>query len=191
VAPEPGPHLLGGGDHQGAQLPLRGGDRVHGAAPCGQQRGQRGPLRPGLGRGQPNPGQGVAGGAFSVDHIGLGPAATGRSNRAVQLHDHFPGVGEVAGQSGAVAASTLDRPGPQPTVALGQLQQLGVAIGISCDRDRGQQRAGIDRDQRGGVSIGVGVDPDDELDQFCQHGHCVLLTVADAGSGPVRSWARL
>jgi hypothetical protein len=49
------------------------------------------PLGPGLRRGQPDPGQSVAGGAFGINHIGLGPRAAarhGRGGRARQPARH-------------------------------------------------------------------------------------------------------
>ncbi len=154
-------------------MPRGGGGGGHGAASRGQQRRQRGPLRAGLRRGEAGAGQGVAGGPFGVDHVGLAPAAAGRAGRAVQLEDHLLGVAEVAGQAGAVAAGALDRPRPQAAMLLGQFHQLAIAVGVGGHGDRGEQGTVGGRDQRGGVGVGVGVDPDDEFDQFCQHGHRV------------------
>jgi len=111
------------------------------------------------------------GGAFGVDPIGLGPGSAGRADRAVELDDHFPVLGEVAGQAGAVAAGAFDRPGPQPAVAIGPSGQLCVAVGVRGHGHGVEQCAVSGGEQRGGVGVGVGVDPDDELDQFCQHGH--------------------
>jgi hypothetical protein len=59
-------------------------------------------------------------------------------------------------------------------VGLGQADQRGVAVGVGADRDPGQHPAGADIEDRSGMSVGVGVDTDDDLDEFCQHGHGVL-----------------
>jgi hypothetical protein len=86
------------------QLPLGIAGGLDGSAAGGQAHLQGGPLRAGLGLGQPRAGEGVAGGAFGVDRIGLGPGASGGALGAVQFDDQLVRVGEVAGQSGAVAA---------------------------------------------------------------------------------------
>ncbi len=152
----------------------------------GEQHLQGGSLRAGLGGGQPGPGQGVAGGAFGVDHIGLRPVSAGGADRAVELDDQLAPLGEVAGQPGAVAAGAFHRPPAEPAVLLGEGEQLGVAVRVGSDGGGGQHRAGLDRDQRGSVGVGVGVHADDELDQFCQHGHAFSLLRADVTTGPVR-----
>jgi hypothetical protein len=121
--------------------------------------------------GQSGPGQSVAGGAFGIDGIGLRPRTASGADRAVELDDQLTQLLQVAGQPGAVAAGALDRPPTQASMLLGQCDQRGVAVLVGGHGDRGQHRAGVDRDQHRGVGIGVGVDPDDELDQFCQHGH--------------------
>lgn len=108
--------------------------------------------------------------------------------RAVELDDQFLVFGEVTDQAGAVTTGTVDRQRPQPAVLLDPIHQAGVAVRVRGDRERREQRAGVHCDRRGGVS---GVDPDDQLDQFCQHGHCVRLTVDADGPGPVRSSAGL
>jgi hypothetical protein len=129
------------------------------AAPGGEQHLQPGALRSGLRCGQPDPGQRVAGGAFGVDHIGLGAVAAGGPFGTVELDDQLTPLAQVAGQPGAIAAAALHRPRAQPAVPIGERDQLGVAVGVGGDGGGGQHGAGIDRDQRGGVGIGVGIDP--------------------------------
>ena len=140
----------------------------------------------GLGLRQPGAGQGVAGGAFGVDRVGLRPGPAGRADRAVQLDDQLAGIGQVPGQAGAVAAGALHRPGPQPRVLLGQGDQLGVAVGIGASPWPGPapRRCGASTTAAVWVSL-VGVDADDDLDQFCQHGHAFSPDRGDA-KVPVR-----
>jgi hypothetical protein len=104
----------------------------------------------------------------------IGSDFAGPARRAlgpVQLHDQLLPVSQVAGQAGAVAAGALHRPRPQPAVLLGHSDELGVAVRVGGDRRAGQHPAGAGIDDRGGVGVLVGVDADDDLDQFCQHGH--------------------
>jgi hypothetical protein len=56
-------------------------------------------------------------------------------------------------------------------VPLGQPGQLGVAVGVGRNRRPSQHRSGVGVDHRGGMGVLVRVDADDDLDQFCQHGH--------------------
>ncbi|MGY1914263.1 hypothetical protein [Blastococcus sp. SYSU DS0973] len=58
-------------------------------------------------------------------------------------------------------------------MGLGQNDQFGVAVGVGVggDHGSGQHCAGAGIEHRGGVGLAVGVDADDDLDQFCQHGH--------------------
>ncbi len=62
------------------------------------------PFGPGLGLCQVGAGQGVAGGAFGIDRVGLRAGAAGRARRPVQFDDQLTSVGQVPGHAGAVAA---------------------------------------------------------------------------------------
>ena len=55
-------------------------------------------------------GERVAGSPFGVDRVGLRPAAAGRSQRPVQLHDQLTGLG----QAGPVTTGALQRLRPHP-----------------------------------------------------------------------------
>jgi hypothetical protein len=152
-------------------LALAGGGGLHGGAPGGKEHLQRRAVGAGLGLGQLGAGQCVAGGAFGVDRVGLGPGPPRGALGPIELDDHFVGVGEVPGQPGAVATGALHRPGAQAGVLLSQGEEFGVAVGVGGDRRAGQHGTGAGIDQRGGVCLTVGVDADDDLDQLCQHGH--------------------
>jgi hypothetical protein len=95
------------------------------------------------------------------------------------------------GQPGTVPAGALDRPHPLPTVLVGQLEELPVAIRGGGRGQVGQGLAGGRGEGRGGVGLLVGVDADDDLDGVCQHGHrVVLLARRMTWSVPVRDEAR-
>jgi hypothetical protein len=181
----------GGAHGQGVQLAHAGGGRLDRGAAGGEQDVQRAALGPGAGLCQLGAGQRVAGGADRVDRVGLRPRFAGGAGRAVQLDDQLLAVGQVAGQTGAVAAGALDRPGAQPGVPFGQLHQFGVAVRVGGHGGLVEHGSGPGGEHRGGVGVGMGVDADDDVDQFCQHGHGVLLTTDGRGSGPDRSRAGL
>jgi hypothetical protein len=117
--------------------------------------------------------QGLAGGSGGVQRVGLGAVAAGCSLGPVQLNDLLMVSMQEPGQPGAVAAGALDRPDPLAWLLGGQGQQLLVA------GRRGRHRRLVDHRTGGrghdgeGVGVLVGVDPDDDIDEVCQHGHCV------------------
>jgi hypothetical protein len=117
--------------------------------------------------------QGFTGGPGRVQRVGLGAVTAGCSLGPVQLH-HLLGRGvQEPGQPGAVASGALDRPDPLAWLLGGQGQQLLVA------GRRGRHRRLVDHRTGGrghdgeGVGVLVGVDPDDDIDNLCQRGHCV------------------
>jgi hypothetical protein len=77
------------------------------------------------------------------------------------------------GQPGAVATGALNRPYPLAWLLASQLQQLLVASWGGWHGHLLDHRAGSSDDRGGGVSVLVGVDPDDERDGVCQHGHAL------------------
>jgi hypothetical protein len=90
------------------------------------------------------------------------------------VQPHLLGVAmQEPGQASAVAAGAFHRPDPAAWLPAGQLQQLPVA---GRGRRHGQllnERPGRRDHDRRSVGVLVGVDPDDELDDLCQHGHAL------------------
>lgn len=67
--------------------------------------------------------------------------------------------------------SQLSRPHPQPAVPIGQLDERGVAVGVSSGGEDFLLAAGARRDNGRGVGVFVGVDPDDDIDDLCETDH--------------------
>jgi len=189
---ELGAQRFGRGADERVDLHVRDLGGLDRGAPRGQQHRQRGPFRALAGRSVVFAGQCVTGGANRVDIVGLRTHAPWRPFRAVQLQDFLALHAKVAGEPGAVAAGPFDRPRPQPAVTIGELDELVVAITICRDRHDLDHRPRRRGDDRGGVGVFVRVDPDDEIDEFCEHGHCVPpLPEWTCGSGPGRRSAGL
>jgi pimeloyl-ACP methyl ester carboxylesterase len=72
--------------------------------------------------------------------------------------------------AGAVATGALNRPHPLAWLAGRQLEQLLVASRGGWHSHLLHERRGHDR---GGVGVLVGVDPDDDIDEVCQHSHAL------------------
>jgi hypothetical protein len=139
----------------------------------GQPHRQRGSWTGRSGLGQLLTAQDLASGPDGVQRIGLGAMAAGGPLGSIQLH-YLLGVSmQEPGQPGTVPTGALDRPHPLPTVLVGQLQELPVAIWGGGRGQVGQGLAGGRGQDRGGVGLLVGVDADDDLDGVCQHGHRV------------------
>ena len=171
VAAELGAEILGCGENQRLEGAGGGGAGFGGVLAGGQQdpQGLAGlaGARPGVAGG----GQGLAGGANGVQFVGLAATAAGPPG-PVSLDDQVPGAGERAGQARAVRAAALDCPGRAEArgVLGGEARQAGVAGGVCADLDGGQVRA-EPVNGYGGMSVGVGIDADDDVSQFCEHGH--------------------
>jgi hypothetical protein len=117
--------------------------------------------------------QGLAGGPGGIQRIGLSAVAASCSLGPVQLH-HPLGVSlQEPGQAGAVAAGAFNRPHTLTLMLVSQLEQLPVAGWGGWHRHLLDHRTGRGDDHRGGMGVLVGVDPDDELDEVCQHGHAL------------------
>jgi hypothetical protein len=170
---EPAPQRLGGGDDQRMELLLRDPRRVDGGAAGGQTHGQRHALAVAAGLGQMLPGQRLPGRSDGVERVGLGAVAASGPVRPVQLDDPLAPFAQVAGQAGAVAAGALDGPHPQAAVPVGQLDQGGVAVRVGVHGQVLNGGAGRCGQHRRGVGVLVGVDADDDIDDVCEHGHCV------------------
>ena len=69
-------------------------------------------------------------------------------------------------QTGAVTAGPFDGPGSQRRVVVGELHQLGVALGCGLDGDLIQDTTGRGVQDGRGVGVDVGVDADDDIDHF-------------------------
>ena len=93
-------------------------------------------------------------------------------------------------QAGAVAAGPFDRPGPQHRVVVGELHQLGIALGCRLDGDLAEDTTGRGVERRRGVSVDVsvdvGVDADDDIDHLTQIGQ----TVHAFSPSPDGTWFR-
>jgi hypothetical protein len=71
-------------------------------------------------------------------------------------------------------------------MGVSQGDELGVAVRVSGNRRAGQHSAGAGIEHRGGVGVFVGVDADDDLEQFCQHGHAFFSLTGGTQQVPVR-----
>ena len=157
----------------GVELALGVGGGLDGRAAGRQPHRQRGswPGRPGLG--ELVTAQSLAGGPGRIQRVGLGAVAAGCSLGPVQLNNLLIVGMKEPGQPGAVATGALDRPDPLAWLLGGQGQQLLVA------GRRGRHRRLVDHRTGGrghdgeGVGVLVGVDPDDDIDNLCQHGHAL------------------
>jgi hypothetical protein len=72
----------------------------------------------------------------------------------------------VTTQTGAVTSSPLDRPDPQHRMVVGELHELGVALGGRLDGDLVEDATGRGVDHCRGVGMDVGVDADDDVDHL-------------------------
>jgi hypothetical protein len=111
----------------------------------------------------------------------------------IQFYDLLGMCLQEPGQAGAIATGALDRPHSSTILSVSEPQQLPVA-GRGCRHGRLVDHRAADRlDDRRGVGVLVGVDPDDELDNLCQHSHA-LTPCPDVdvdGIGPDRRTAGL
>ena len=98
--------------------------------------------------------------AKSTDRASRGPL------RAVQLDDDLGHLQQVTAQASAVTTGALDRPGPQRCLVVGELHQIGIALGCRIDGDLVEDTTGRGVEDRCGVGMDVGVDADDDIDHF-------------------------
>ena len=89
-------------------------------------------------------------------------------------------------QTGAVTTGPLDRPGPQHRVVVGELHQLGIALGCRLDGDLVEDTTSRSIDHGRGVGMDVGVDADDDIDHLAQIGQ----TVHAFSPSPDGTWFR-
>jgi hypothetical protein len=131
------------------------------------------------------PTEGVTCCSHGIDRIGLGAPSTMGPLGSVEFDDPLARFDQEPSQPGPVAAGAFDGPGPQARVALGQIEEGEVAVGIGWD---GEFADGCSRSRHhDGFRVGVfvGVDADDDFDVICQHGHALLLCRGDV-SDPIR-----
>ena len=143
-------------------------------------------VRPAAGSSQPRSGHRFTGGADRIERVGLRAVAARGPLRAVQLDDDLGEVQQVTAQAGAVTAGPLDRPGPQHGVVVGELHQLGIALGCRLDGDLVEDTTGRGIHDGRGVGVDVGVDADDDIDHLAQIGQ----TVHAFSPSPDGTWFR-
>jgi hypothetical protein len=172
------------------ELALGVGGGLDRRAACRQPHRQRRPLASRSGLGELVTTQRLAGGPGGIQRVGLGAVASGGPLGPVQLHDLLGVRAQEPGQAGTIAAGALDRPHPPTLLPIGQPQQLLVA-------GRGGRHGGLLEhgaanclNNRGGVGVLVGVDPDDELDEVCQHSHALTPCPDVEVDGSVRTGPR-
>ena len=90
---------------------------------------------PGAGSSQPRSRHRFTCGADRIERVRLGAVAARGPLWAVQLDDDLGHLQQVTTQTGAVATGPLDRPRPQRRVVVGELHQLGIALGCRLDGD--------------------------------------------------------
>jgi hypothetical protein len=125
------------------------------------------------GSSQPRPSHRFTRGADRIERIRLRTVATRGSLRTVQLDDDLRGIQQLAAQTGAMATSPLDRPGPQRGVIVGELHQLDIALGRRLHGELVEDPTSRSIDYGCGVGMDVGVDADDDIDHFAQIGQTV------------------
>jgi hypothetical protein len=84
-------------------------------------------------------------------------------------------VREMAGQAGAMAAGSLDRPGPQARMLVRELNECLAALAGRLDGDLGEDPAGPCVNRCGAVRRDVGVDTDHHVDDLRETIHALLL----------------
>ena len=79
-------------------------------------------------------------------------------------------------------------------MVVGELHQLGIALGRRLDGDLAEDTTGRGIDHGRGVGVDVGVDADDDIDHLTQIGQTVHAFSpspdGDVGSGPGRRLGR-
>jgi hypothetical protein len=114
-----------------------------------------------------------ASGADCIDRVGLRAVTPRRATGTIELDHPLAALGKEPGEPGAVSVGAFDRPDTQPAVTVSEIHKALVAVRVGSSGGRFDHRGRRRRDDRGGVGVFVGVDADDDVDDFCQHGHCV------------------
>jgi hypothetical protein len=143
-------------------------------------------VRPGTGSSQPRSRHRLSGGTDRIERVGLRAVATRSPLRAIQLDDDLRHLQQVTTQTGAVTTGPLDRPSAQHRVVVGELHQLGIALGCRLDGDLVKDTTSRSIDHGRGVGMDVGVDADDDIDHLAQIGQ----TVHAFSPSPDGTWFR-
>ncbi len=173
--PELRAQLFRGGDDEGEDLLLSDPRCLDRGAPGGQQHRERLALTCRPRRAEPGARERFARGPDGVERVGLRAVAAPGSLGAVQLDDELAAACQVAGQAGAVAAGSLDRPGPQTRVLARELNECLVSLGGRLDGDLGEHPAGPGASCRGAGRRDVGVDADHNVSDLRETVHALLL----------------
>jgi hypothetical protein len=160
------PQLGWGGDDQGADLgqrPLAGLDR---GAAGDEGHPRRFPRSAGLGPTRMGPffGQRLTGGADGVLGVGAFPAAARRPLGPLRLDDFLAGLAQRLGQARAVAAGSLDRPGPRSGHRGGPERDQRQQAALGGVKATGAQHPPHRGTRRRGVLFAVRVHPDHPVD---------------------------
>jgi hypothetical protein len=163
---KPDPDRFGSRDHQAEDLLLGLGGGIDRGAASSQQHRQCLAFGPAAGSSQPRSSHRFTSGSDRIERIRLRTVAARCPLRAVQLDDDLRHLQQVTAQTGAVAAGSLDRPGPQCRMVVGELHQFGIALGCRLDGDLIADTTGRGVDRCRGVGMDVGVDSDDDIDHL-------------------------
>jgi hypothetical protein len=142
LAAKPGSDGFGCRDDQAEDLLLGLGGGVDRGAASSQQHRQCLAFATSTGSSQPRSSHRLTGGTDRIQRIGLRTVAARSPLRAVQLDDDLRGRQQLTGQASTVPTGALDRPGTQHRIAVGELHELGIALGCGLDRDLAEDTTG-------------------------------------------------
>jgi hypothetical protein len=161
---------LRGGDDDSAKLGQRFAADVDGAATRDQQQPQRlAPLT------SPREREYVAGERGPCDpgrvqRVVFAAQPTLAARDATDLEHALSACMEIAAETGAVAAGTLDRPGAAAgCVLLGEAKQLAVAVRVRGRRRSRDNGAGRRRHDRYHMLVAVGINAEHVVQFVCKH----------------------
>jgi hypothetical protein len=160
---------LRGCDQQVAQLAETGTLGVDRAFACGHQRLQRLAFTTCPRRPRPLLAEHTAGGAGSVERVGLAARAA-LSPQPSHLEHRLATIGEKACQPGTERAGAFDRErAPTGSVLVDELHSMRVAVAARHDRRLKHDHAADDVHDRERMRVAVWVDTDDVVQLICKH----------------------
>jgi hypothetical protein len=127
----------------------------------------------------------VAGGADRVEGVAVAGAAPWWAFGPADLDDAFAPSDQECGESGAVAAGSLDRPAaPLWQVMVGEPKQSPIAAGVGegFGATQGRPDGG---DRCGGESVAVGVDANDAVNGCGQRGQRAARSTSSPTGRPM------